>query len=140
MSRSSTKLLGLVLVLAISALLLAPNHTLLRAQPPAEATQDEAAATPKKQKKPRGRLPLFFSKIVSGDQREEIYDIQAKYAPEMDALVEQMVALRNQMQEEIKSILTSKQIKRLAELRKEAKQRRAERAAERAAAESGDSE
>lgn len=135
MSRSSTIPLGILFVLVFAGLLWMPGQAMLGAQEPganqSSDTQNKKATTPKKQKKPKGRLPVFYSKVVSGDQREEIYAIQAKYAPEMDALVEQLVELRNKMQSEIKSVLTPKQVARLKKLRAEAKQRRAERAAAR---------
>ncbi len=131
MLRTKGMPLGILFVLFVGALLWTPNQTMLGAQQ-SEETSDKGEATPKKSK---GRLPVFYSQVVSGDQRDEIYAIQAKYASEMDALVDQLVALRNQQQEEIKAVLTPKQVARLKQLREEAKQLRAQRAARRAAAE-----
>lgn len=122
--------LGILLVLVIGALLSLPEQSALQAEQPAADSQDDSSAAPKERKKPRGRLPVFYSQVVSGDQREEIYSIQAKYEPEMDALVEKLVELRNQMQSEIKNVLTTEQLERVEQLKAEAKQRRAERAAE----------
>ncbi len=127
--------LGILLVLGFGALLSMPERSALQAEQPAAEPGDDSSAAPQERKKPRGRLTVFYSQVVSGDQREEIYSIQAKYEPEMDALVEKLVELRNQMQAEIKGVLSSDQIERVEELRAEAKQRRAERAAQKDEAE-----
>ena len=144
MLRSKGMPLGILFVLFVGALLWMPNQTMLGAQQSKETQNKKEEATPKKSK---GRLPVFYSQVVSGDQRDEIYAIQAKYAPEMDALVDQLVALRNKQREEIKAVLTPKQIARVKQLREEAQQLRVQRAAKRAAAkaerdtaESGNSE
>lgn len=125
--------LGILLALVFVALLWTPEHSPLQAEQPAASAaddaQDQTSAAPKQRKKPRGRLPVFYSQVVSGDQREEIYGIQARYQPEMDALVEQLVEMRNQMQAEIQEVLTPEQLERVQQLKDEAKQRRAERAA-----------
>lgn len=122
--------LGILLALVLGALLWTPEHSPLQAEQPAASSADETSAAPTKRKKPRGRLPVFYSQVVSGDQREEIYDIQAKYEPDMDALVEKLVEMRNQMQAEIKGVLTPEQLERVQQLKDEAKQRRAKRAAQ----------
>ena len=132
MSHSKLMPLGFLFVLVAAALVWAPQNATLQAeQPAATADESDEASDSAARKKPRGRLPVFYSQVVSGDQREEIYQIQARYAPEMDELVEKLVELRNQMQEEIQGVLTPEQVARVQELRDEAKKRRAERAAAR---------
>lgn len=136
MTHSKFLPLGILFVLIAGAIFWASQDSILRAaQPAATADESDAASNTDAKKKPRGRLPVFYSQVVSGDQREKIYQIQAKYAPEMDELVEKLVELRNQMQEEVQGVLTPEQLARIEELREEAKKRRAERAAESEAAE-----
>ena len=50
------------------------------AEPPAQAP----AVT--KPKKPRGRLPAFYNRVVKRQQREKIYEIQREYQPKIDEL------------------------------------------------------
>src|SRR5688500_152304 len=80
-----------------------------------------AAETPKKEaKKPRGRLPLYFAKVVTSEQREKIYGIQATYQEQMDALMEQLSALEQKRDAEVQAVLTPEQQKRVADMLEEA--------------------
>ena len=45
--------------------------------------QDSAA---KPRAKPRGRLPAYYAKVVTPQQKEQVYSIQAQYEPKIDAL------------------------------------------------------
>jgi biopolymer transport protein ExbB/TolQ len=64
-------------------------------------------------KKAKGRLPAYYADIVSGDQREKIYAIQAKYQEQINALQEQLAALNKKQTDEIEAVLTSEQLERL---------------------------
>ena len=41
-------------------------------------------------KKAKGRLPPYFADIVTEEQRNKIYEVQAKYSKERDALEAQL--------------------------------------------------
>ena len=52
--------------------------------PPAAAAENGAA------KKPRGRLPAYYGKVVTDKQREQIYEIQAKFNEQIAKLQQQL--------------------------------------------------
>ena len=89
----------------------------------------ESAPEKKKVKKFSGRLPVYFGDVVSGDQREAIYEIQASYADRMAALVAQVKALQAQQMSEIEAVLTDEQKKKVADLKAAALAKRKSRAA-----------
>lgn len=60
-------------------------------------------------KKPKGRLPPYYSGIVTDQQRDAIYLLQAKYGQQLAALQEQMDALEKQRDKEIENVLTPQQ-------------------------------
>ncbi|MDP6447509.1 MAG: hypothetical protein QGG36_27335 [Pirellulaceae bacterium] len=104
---------------------------------PAVAQQaDEKSATEAKQEekevraKPRGRLPAYFSKVVSEAQREEIYRVQAAYAERLDMLRKQIAELIVKRDDEVSDVLTAEQRKRVAELTEAARARRAAKQSE----------
>jgi hypothetical protein len=70
-----------------------------------------------KEKKARGRLPAYYTDIVTADQRQKIYDLQSKYAKQIDALNEQLDALQRQRDGEIESLLTADQKEKLKKAR-----------------------
>lgn len=89
--------------------------------------QEEAAPveTQKQEpKKPRGRLPTYYSKVVSTSQREEIYSIQATYQEQIDQLLLQLKQLEQKRDEEVEAVLTEDQRKQVAEMVEEARKRR----------------
>ena len=86
------------------------------AAPPAAATTDANAA-----KKPRGRLPAYYGKVVNDKQREQIYEIQAKFTEQLAKLQEQLAALTVQRDTEIEQVLTAEQRSEIARLKSERK-------------------
>ena len=56
----------------------------------AQDDQKQPVAEKKERAKPRGRLPAYFSSVVTPEQREKIYAIQARYAEELDNLQQQL--------------------------------------------------
>jgi len=94
------------------------------AQPKADAAKAEKQA---KRAPVKGRLPAYYSQIVTDGQRQRIYQIQASYNPKIEALQAQIVALEAQRDEEIRAVLSPVQQRQLdariaeAQAKKEAK-------------------
>ena len=83
--------------------------------------QDSKAAASKKL---RGRLPAYYGKVVSTKQREEIYQIQAKFNEQIEKLKEQLATLTTQRDSEVEQVLTDEQQDEIAKLKQS---RRAQR-------------
>jgi predicted house-cleaning noncanonical NTP pyrophosphatase (MazG superfamily) len=94
-------------------------------QPPAAAATDANAA-----KKPKGRLPAYYGKVVTDKQREQIYEIQAKFTEQIVKLQEQLNALAAKRDAEIEQVLTDEQRAEIARLKSERKARRTNGSAE----------
>jgi Spy/CpxP family protein refolding chaperone len=107
------------------------------ANPGAEPPGKPAVTAPKERKKPRGRLPAYFAKVVTDKQREQIYEIQAKYNDQIAKLKEQLVELSTKRDSEVEQVLTDEQRAEIAKLKSQRRSRRAEPAQEDAAAENG---
>jgi hypothetical protein len=89
----------------------------------------DAPATAKARAKPRGRLPAYYSQVVSNLQREKIYTIQQSYAERIEALEAQLKDLQSKMQGEIRGVLTPEQQKKVDELTEAARKSRGGKAA-----------
>jgi hypothetical protein len=89
----------------------------IKAAPGADGKSPAAAKTPAK---PKGRLPNYYGQVVSGEQREKIYAIQAKYAAEIESLQAKLAELDGKVIAEVEAVLTSEQRERVAKLRSEA--------------------
>jgi hypothetical protein len=72
----------------------------------------------------RGRLPRYYSGIVTEGQRREIYRIQERFAEKIAEVEAQLEALKKERDEEIEAVLTAAQRKRLAKVREEALSKR----------------
>jgi len=95
------------LLLAIGTTVLACNLPLLGEEgKPAEVV---------KPKKPHGKLPAYYAKVVTPEQREQIIKIQKEYQPKIDALQAQLKALINERNEKIEALLTPEQKKQIEE-------------------------
>jgi hypothetical protein len=57
----------------------------------------------------RPRLPNHFADVVDAQQRETILRVYERYAPKIKALREQLAALQNERNQEIRSVLTAEQ-------------------------------
>ncbi|MHB8973511.1 MAG: hypothetical protein ACYC3X_28035 [Pirellulaceae bacterium] len=93
------------------------------AAPPAQAAAPENGAA----KKPRGRLPAYYGKVVTDKQRAEIYAIQAKFNEEIAKLQEQLTTLSTKRDTEIEKLLTDEQRAEIARFKSERKARSASR-------------
>jgi Spy/CpxP family protein refolding chaperone len=113
------------LVALLVAALFAPWFSLaVQAQqdrPAAREAEDKDAAP---RAKSRGRLPTFYSRLVTAEQREQIYEIQGRYAEQIDELMSELRAVEAQRDQEIHDVLTPAQQKKIAELMEDAKKRR----------------
>lgn len=88
------------------------------------AKEAKAAPEGKAKKAPadyRGPLPFYYSKVVSPDQKEKIYAIQEKYDAELKAVKAKLKEIEDARNKEIDALLSPEQLKRLEELRAEAK-------------------
>ncbi|MGC4002387.1 MAG: hypothetical protein QM811_04265 [Pirellulales bacterium] len=72
--------------------------------------------------KAKGRLPPYYAKVdVDDKQREAIYKIQASYDPKLDKLEEELKAMREKRDAELRDVLTKAQQKALDEAIEESK-------------------
>jgi hypothetical protein len=70
--------------------------------------------------KPKGRLPAYYKDIVTEEQKDQIYAIQAKHAKQIDDLQSQLTAARAKLNDEIEALLSAEQKEKLAKLKAEA--------------------
>ena len=85
-----------------------------------------ATGKPEKAKR-RGRLPAYFSRVVSATQRDQIYSIQAKFNTRLVELQEQISDLINERDAAVEKVLTANQMKQVEGYRAEARTRRTDR-------------
>lgn len=100
------------------------------AKAPADGKSDEAKVA-KKRAEPRGRLPAYFGEVVSNDQREKIYDIQAKYLMQIGKLQDEIAKLEESREKDVLAVLTEEQMAKVKQLQNDAKAKRAAAAATR---------
>lgn len=127
-----------------SASLVIGQETPAAAAPGAEPQGAEPKG-PKKRAEPRGRLPAYFGEVVSNDQRDKIYDIQAKVQAQIVKLQSEIDQLEETRDKDVYAVLTPEQLEKVKQLQEAAKAKRAASTASRkkpdtaAAAPSGDS-
>lgn len=95
-----------------------------------ETTESPRAAPSREQptrSESRGRLPNFYTRVVTPQQREQIYEIQQGYAEEIEALRAKLAAIESKMNEEIEGVLDTDQLEQVKKLQAEAAQRRQNR-------------
>ena len=85
--------------------------------------------TAKKQEAPAkkltGRVPQYYSKAgISDAQRKEIYKLQAEFNPKIAELQKQIVALTEERDEKVESVLTPEQLAMVKKFREDAAKRR----------------
>ncbi len=117
----SQRWMGVVASMLVLTMLVAASP----AQGPAEKPAESAAKVVKPRKQPRGRLPAYFSKVVSATQREQIYSIQAKYTEQIERLQEQLNKLVAQRDGDVEKVLTPEQRAEVAQMRSQRKSRTA---------------
>jgi len=100
--------------------------------PASPATQAESPANDQSaaQKPFRGRLPAYYRYVVTEDQRQQIYKIQAEYEPRLGQLRAQLEALIAEQDAKVQAVLSPEQLKRVEQLREEARKAREARAAQ----------
>ena len=110
---------------ATLSMLVSAGPISLRAADEKPAVKSEAGAEKKPGKKSpadyRGPLPFYYGKVIAPDQKEKIYDIQAKYEAELSALQKQGKELLAKRDAEIDAVLTPEQREKVAAMRAEAK-------------------
>ncbi len=61
------------------------------------------------------RLPAHYAKVVNDKQRQEIYRIKDEYQPKIEALQNQLNALKKERDKRIAALLTAEQKKQIEE-------------------------
>ena len=102
--------------------LLIPSWIL--AHPGPQSRQDESTRTESsKTEKLRGRLPAHFGKVVDESQRQEIYQIQARYKDRIGKLQADLKSVTRQRDRAILTVLSPQQLDELEKLQKAARER-----------------
>lgn len=84
--------------------------------------QDAKKADPKAKAgaKAKGRLPAYYKDVVTDEQKDQIYAIQAKHAKQIDDLQSQLDAAKAKLNDEIEALLSAEQKEKLAKVKEEA--------------------
>jgi len=86
--------------------------------------QDAKKADPKAKAgakdKAKGRLPAYYKDVVTDEQRDQIYAIQAKYVKQLEDLQSQIDGLKAKQNDEIEGLLSAEQKGKLAKVKEEA--------------------
>jgi hypothetical protein len=77
----------------------------------------KGAAEAAKTKKLTGRLPPYYSAVVTEQQRQRIYAIQAEYGPKLTQVRAQLTKLQQEQEEKIEAVLSPEQAEKLAKLK-----------------------
>jgi hypothetical protein len=91
----------------------------------------------KVEKRVRGRLPAYYPEIVTGEQREKIYEIQSKYQEQITELTQQLTDLVKQQNDEIENVLTEEQKVQLKKAQAEGVAKKKKKAMDKKAAKAG---
>lgn len=87
---------------------------------PAMEPDPTASPTPAEAKPPFvGRLPRYFSKVVSPEQRQTIYEIQHSFRAKIEKLQQELNALKAEQNEAVEAVLSKVQLQQVMALRKE---------------------
>jgi Spy/CpxP family protein refolding chaperone len=103
----------------------------------APSVGQEAKKTDKTEKKAKGRLPAYYADIVTEEQRDKIYAIQAKHQAKIEELNAALTAANKARDAEIESVLTPEQKIKLKAAKDEAAAKKKKNAADKKAAEEG---
>ncbi len=95
----------------------------------AMAPKTEGGAKPADDKEDSPRLPNNFGKLeLSGEQKEQVYTIQKKYAAEIESLEKQLAALKAKRDAELQGVLTAAQKETLKSIQSTPKTKKAKTA------------
>jgi hypothetical protein len=119
-------LLAMMAASVIGGLTFAPSVLSQQAGSKKPAAAD-APEGQEKARSPRRRLPPYFARVVTPQQREQIYQVQDKYQEQIEALEAQMEAVLEKRDADISAVLTPEQRQQVAKLREEGAQRAAAR-------------
>ena len=128
MKQLSLRPIAVVLVLLLAFVLTAaPGRGADEAAPAKAAAKTEKVEKARKQ--PRGRLPAYYATLVSAEQREKIYEIQARHAEKINALKTELAAAVKAQDDEVEAVLTPEQKEKLSQILAEAAAKRKKPAA-----------
>ena len=85
-----------------------------------DAKKADSKAKAGAKEKPKGRLPAYYKDVVTDEQRDQIYAIQAKYAKQVEDLQSQLDAVKVKQNDEIEGLLSAEQKEKLAKVKAEA--------------------
>ncbi|MEC9003217.1 MAG: hypothetical protein VX644_07570 [Planctomycetota bacterium] len=102
--------------------LLIPSWILAHPAPPSRQ-EESPAADESRPTKLRGRLPAHFGKLVDEPQRQEIYQIQARYKDRIGKLQADLKSVTRQRDRAILAVLSPQQREELEELQQAARDR-----------------
>ena len=85
-----------------------------------EAKKADPKAKAGAKEKPKGRLPAYYKDVVTDEQRDQIYVIQAKYVKQLEDLQSQLDAVKAKQNDEIEALLSAEQKDKLAKVKAEA--------------------
>ena len=128
MSKQSVFVLGTATLLTVVGLLFPPPEAVGRGGPVSQATflQEEPEAESKARRGSR-RLPLYYARVVSSEQRERIYEIQAEYAEEIEVIENELKKKMKERDQAVPAVLSVEQLDEVKRWIAEAKKRRAQR-------------
>jgi flagellar motility protein MotE (MotC chaperone) len=93
---------------------------------PSAAEANSAESGAKKRTEPRGRLPAYFGEVIDSQQREKIYELQARYLAEIKTLQDKIAELEKKREEDVQGILTPEQAEKVKQFVENAKSKRTE--------------
>lgn len=95
---------------------------------PASTQEKSSSKTPAKvEKKAAGRLPMYYGQVVTKEQRDKIYSVQAKFTDQIVKLREQIESLEMEQKQEVEAVLTAEQRQQVAKLVEDAKSKRSKK-------------
>ena len=128
MSKQSAFVLGTATLLTVVGLLFPPPEAVGRGGPVSQATLlQEESETEAKARRGSRRLPLYYARVVSSEQRERIYEIQAEYAEEIELIENELKKKMNERDQAVQAVLSVEQLDEVKRWISEAKKRRAQR-------------
>ncbi|QGJ70944.1 Hypothetical protein PBC10988_26470 [Planctomycetales bacterium 10988] len=105
MKRTTKKLLTSVAMLGVLGMVILPGFTQEK-----ETASPAMTAKDSKESSFRGRLPNYYSRVVSHKQRQEIYRLQHEYHQQLAPLYAKIAALKAERDKKIEAVLTPDQL------------------------------
>jgi len=92
------------------------------------ADADQPAKKITKKDRRQRHLPPYYAKIITEDQKEKIFAIEAEYGPKIQVLQDQLDALKAERQKKIEALLTQEQKEKITKAEAEAKEKKKKKA------------